>query len=95
MCSKSSVNGSVSFSIASSFYQDFIFIFMSASGVSHHQVLRRCLVNKQGSPGSKKTPPLFIGRGGKGASLGLPSSCAPAPVSHLISSHRIFALEGA
>lgn len=60
MCSKSSINVNVSFSVASSFYRDFIFILMSASGVSRHQVLLRCLVNKQWSPGLQEDPaPLY------------------------------------
>ena len=60
MCSKSSVNVSISFLISSSCYQDFIFIFMSAPGVSYHPVFCRCLVNKQQSPGLQGDPgPLY------------------------------------
>lgn len=79
MCSKSSINVSISLLISSSFYQDFIFIFMSAPGVSYHQVFCRCLVNKQWSPGLQGDPgPLYrlwqeVGGGGG------PWGC-PAPV---------------
>ena len=56
MCSKSSTNVSISFLISSSCYQEFIFIFMSAPGVSYYPVFYRCLVNKQQSPGLQGDP---------------------------------------
>ena len=60
MCSKSPINVSISLLISSSFYQDFIFIFMAAPGVSYHPVFCRCLVNKQWSPGLQGDPgPLY------------------------------------
>ena len=84
MCSKSSTNVRISFLISSSCYQEFIFIFMSAPGVSYYLVFYRCLVNKQRSPGLQGDPGPLCRlwqevRGGR--SLGLPSSCASARFS--------------
>lgn len=79
ICSKSSKNVSISLLISTSFYQDFIFTFVSAPGVSYHQVFCRCLVSKQRFLGSKETLALFIGCGRKWGVSGAAQLLCPSP----------------